>query len=418
MHHTAILVPDFEASLRFWCDGVGLEQIMDNRYPGDWRTLFNANCETIHSAFLGDPAARRRSGGDPGFRLSMSCDRPCPLPLLAPLPARNSLAQLAVDDHRRAPLTPTMAISIKTAILSRLALQGRRDGTVETAITANIAKSAVLTSGRENMTAVGIGAEARRRLSARRTAEIVAEELRRQIIEGELADGDLLPGQKQLVEQFNVSLVSLREALRILETEGLVSVRRGNRGGAVVHAPAKSSAAYMLGLVLQSDSVRMSDLQQALQELEPSCAALAARRPDRAKTLVPELTKINESMAEHLDDGLRFTEIGREFHHAITRECGNHTMVAVMGSLGALLLSSEQQWEDEAKAKGAYPPLVKRRAMLNTHIKLTEAIAAGDVDRARRLASRHLAETTASFGPSTDELIRAMSPQTLARYRR
>ena len=90
------------------------------------------------------------------------------------------------------------------------------------------------------MTALGIGPDARRRLSAPRIAEIVADELRRQIIDGELADGDLLPRQEVLVEQFNVSLVSLREALRILETEGLVSVRRGNRGGAVVHAPAKT----------------------------------------------------------------------------------------------------------------------------------------------------------------------------------
>jgi DNA-binding transcriptional regulator YhcF (GntR family) len=77
------------------------------------------------------------------------------------------------------------------------------------------------------MAILGIGAEAHRRLSSRRTAEIVADELRQQIIDGRLADGDLLPGQKQLVEHFNVSLVSVREALRILETEGLVSVNVG-----------------------------------------------------------------------------------------------------------------------------------------------------------------------------------------------
>src|ERR1700754_5208878 len=136
------------------------------------------------------------------------------------------------------------------------------------------------------MTTLGIGPEARRRLGARRTAEIVADELRRQIIDGELSDGDLLPRQEVLVEQVRVSLVSVREALRILETEGLVSVRRGNRGGAVVHAPAKASAAYMLGLVLQSDSVPVADLRVALHELEPSCAALAAMRPVRLTTLV------------------------------------------------------------------------------------------------------------------------------------
>src|ERR1700675_4512433 len=156
------------------------------------------------------------------------------------------------------------------------------------------------------MTALGIGPDARRRLSAPRIAEIVADELRRQIIDGDLADGDLLPRQEVLVEQFNVSLVSLREALRILETEGLVSVRRGNRGGAVVHAPAKSSAAYMLGLVLQSDSVPLTDLGLALQELEPSCAAFPAQSADRATTLIPELNNINALAEEHLDDASRF----------------------------------------------------------------------------------------------------------------
>ena len=109
-----------------------------------------------------------------------------------------------------------------------------------------------------------------------------------------MSDGDLLPRQEVLVEQFRVSLVSLREALRILETEGLVSVRRGNRGGAVVHAPAKASAAYMLGLLLQSDTVPLADLGTALQELEPMCAALAARRPDRGDELIPKLKEIND----------------------------------------------------------------------------------------------------------------------------
>jgi DNA-binding FadR family transcriptional regulator len=269
------------------------------------------------------------------------------------------------------------------------------------------------------MTALGIGPEARRRLSAPRIAEIVADELRRQIIDGELADGDLLPRQEVLVEQFNVSLVSLREALRILETEGLVSVRRGNRGGAVVHAPAKASAAYMLGLLLQSDYVRLADLGLALQELEPTCAALAARRPDRADTLVPELKEINDEMAAHLDDGGRFTEIGRQFHDHVVRGSGNHTMIAVVGSLETLWTSHEQQWANQTEAQGTYPSLAKRRAVLNTHVKLTEVIEAGDVDRARRLASRHLAESqTYVLSGDPEQRIRALSPQALSRQHR
>jgi len=270
----------------------------------------------------------------------------------------------------------------------------------------------------DRMTALGIGPAARRRLSAPRIAEIVADELRRQIIDGDLADGDLLPRQEVLVEQFNVSLVSLREALRILETEGLVSVRRGNRGGAVVHAPAKTSAAYMLGLLLQSESVEITDLGMALQELEPACAALAARRPDRADTLVPELMRNNESMAEHLDDGRRCTEIGREFHDLVVRGCGNHTIIAVVGSLETLWTSHERQWADESASRGTYPSVAQRRAVLNTHIKLTETIAEGNVDRARRIAGRHLADTqTYVLSGQPDQRIYALSPQALSRPR-
>jgi GntR family transcriptional repressor for pyruvate dehydrogenase complex len=268
------------------------------------------------------------------------------------------------------------------------------------------------------MTALGIGPEARRRLSAPRIAEIVADELRRQIIDGELADGDLLPRQEVLVEQFNVSLVSLREALRILETEGLVSVRRGNRGGAIVHAPAKTSAAYMLGLLLQSESVVVADLGTALLELEPACAALAAQRTDRADTIVAELKEINDAMETHLEDGPEFTEIGRRFHDAIVQGCGNKTIIAVVGTLETLWTSHEQQWADESAAKGTYPSLTKRRAVLNTHLKMAEMIAAGDVERARRVAARHLSDTqnhVLAAGP--DQRIYALSPQALSRPR-
>lgn len=268
------------------------------------------------------------------------------------------------------------------------------------------------------MTALGIGPEARRRLSAPRIAEIVADELRRQIIDGELADGDLLPRQEVLVEQFNVSLVSLREALRILETEGLVSVRRGNRGGAVVHAPAKTSAAYMLGLLLQNQHVGLADLGAALLELEPACAALAAQRPDRADTLVPELKQINDAMATHLDDGARCTEIGRQFHDLVVRGCGNQTIIAVAGALETLWSSHEQQWADESAARGTYPSLTQRRAVLNTHVKLTEMIEAGDVERARRIAARHVADTqTYVLSDRADQRIYALSPQALSRPR-
>ena len=246
----------------------------------------------------------------------------------------------------------------------------------------------------------------------------MADELRRQILDGELVDGDLLPRQEVLVERFNVSLVSLREALRILQTEGLVSVRRGNRGGAVVHAPANASAAFMLGLVLQGGCVRLNDLGAALHALEPTCAALAAERPDRAETAVVGLRRVNAAMDAQLDDAAAFTDSGRQFHDQIVQGCGNQTMIAVVGTLETLWTSDEQQWAKETAARGEYPSLAERRAVLKTHVRLTDLIESGDVDRARQMASRHLGDAqTYVLSGNPERRIFATSRQALPALR-
>lgn len=104
---------------------------------------------------------------------------------------------------------------------------------------------------------------------------------RRVLLAGGITDGSSLPKQDELVAEFGVSHPSVREALRIPETEGFVTVRRGNRGGAVVHAPDIGTAGYALGLTLQAMQVRVPDLGATLAVLEPICVAQAAARPRR-----------------------------------------------------------------------------------------------------------------------------------------
>ena len=70
-----------------------------------------------------------------------------------------------------------------------------------------------------------------------KTAEIVADTLRRMIVEGQLKDGDFLPYEAELMNHFQVSRPSLREAVRVLESDRLVEVRRGSRTGARVRGP-------------------------------------------------------------------------------------------------------------------------------------------------------------------------------------
>ena len=83
-------------------------------------------------------------------------------------------------------------------------------------------------------------------------ADLVAVRLRYDILSGRLKEVDVLPSQEALFSEFGVSPPALREAVHILEADGLISVRRGNVGGAVVHLPSSERTAQMISMVLQT----------------------------------------------------------------------------------------------------------------------------------------------------------------------
>src|SRR5215831_17108511 len=186
----------------------------------------------------------------------------------------------------------------------------------------------------------------RSRIPQHRIAETVAAELRTRILVGDGPDDYRLPTQEQLVKEFGVSYPSIREAIRILETEGLVTVRRGNVGGAEVHRPDESSAAYHLGLVLQGSRVTLGDLATGLQMLEPMCAAECARRGDRATEVVPVLRANLHASAQVLDDAVAFTRISRDFHDLVVGFTPNATLRCVVGSLVSLWSAQVQAWAE------------------------------------------------------------------------
>ena len=233
---------------------------------------------------------------------------------------------------------------------------------------------------------------ARRRLSQPRVAEMVAEVLRVRIVNGDLADGDLLPRQEDLVEEFGVSLPSLREAMRILETEGLISVRRGNIGGAVVHRPTPQAAAYMLGLVLQSHRVVLGDLAAALRIVEPSCASLCAQQSSRRR-IAARLRALTTQAKGHVHDGSEFTRSAREFHDELARSCGNETMRQLVGTLEALWSDYEGRWADSTSRQGSYPNVELRQLVVIAHTAITDAIRDGDAGAADKATRHHLEES-------------------------
>jgi GntR family transcriptional repressor for pyruvate dehydrogenase complex len=114
-----------------------------------------------------------------------------------------------------------------------------------------------------------------------RVADIVASRLRDDILSGRLKEGDVLPSQESLFAEFGVSPPAVREAIHLLETDGLISVRRGNVGGAVVNLPTAERTAHVISMVLQARTATPADVSEALMHLEPICAGMCAARDDR-----------------------------------------------------------------------------------------------------------------------------------------
>lgn len=239
-----------------------------------------------------------------------------------------------------------------------------------------------------------------RQLRQPRLAEIVAASLRDDILTGKLKEGDSLPRQEDLFTEFRVSLPAVREAMRILETEGLISVRRGNVGGAIVHLPTPERTAQMISMVLQTRGTTPADVSGALSHLEPICARMCAEREDRTSEVVPFLREVLESQREHFDDAAQYSPIARVFHETLVQRCGNQTMIVVIGALETIWSAHESSvWHEAASADEAADdpdsPLAKRsrRAALRDHEKILAAIEAGNADRATSLAATHLGLT-------------------------
>ena len=248
-------------------------------------------------------------------------------------------------------------------------------------------------------------------------AEVVAGILRERIIDGQLADGDLLPKQDELLEEFRISRPSMREALRILEDEGLLTVRRGNQGGSVIEVPTAETSGYTFGLVLQSRRAQVADLAAAIRQIEPIAAALCAQRKDREKEVLPVLRASLDETADAIDDGERFTALARAFHESLVGCCGNQTMIVTVGALETLWSEQERQWAHQATSTGTYPGETYRKAVQAAHEALVTAIRKGQVDKASRLAGQHLEHSQRySLKGSQNQVVRATSLRSGLRF--
>jgi DNA-binding FadR family transcriptional regulator len=148
----------------------------------------------------------------------------------------------------------------------------------------------------------------------------------------------------------------------------------------------------MLGMVMQSRQLTLADLAEALRILEPACAALCAARDDRHSTVVPRLRELNKEAEAHFEHGPEFTDLARMFHDEMVGACGNDTMILLVGTLETLWSYHESRWAEDIDAEGRYPEVKLRKLVVKAHVRITDAIDAGNENAAHKASREHIAE--------------------------
>ncbi len=215
-----------------------------------------------------------------------------------------------------------------------------------------------------------------------KVAELVASQIRRQIVRGHIAEGEALLPESELMAEFGVSRPTLREAFRILESESLITVTRGSRGGARVHAPEVASVARYAGLYLQYRGTTLEDVQTARAIIEPPAARMLALRNQASDCEVLRSLIEEERVVE--DDPERFAELSTRFHECVMELAGNDTLSLVVGMLHDIIEKHAETSLHE------YLDLKNTRKAIRSQEKLVRLIEAGDEDGAEEHWRRHV----------------------------
>ena len=225
-----------------------------------------------------------------------------------------------------------------------------------------------------------------------KAASGVARDLCKKIVQGTLSEGQLLP-ESELMTQYKVSRAVLREALRLLEWDSFVTIRRGLGGGPVVTLPDVRVPARYCGLLLQTRGTTLEDVDRALKVLEPETVRLLAASPDRSTDILEVALHASE---RSMDNPSAFILAGSHFHELLPSALGNRPLTVLLGIIREIrgrhnLLALPRSVDEGGN----------HRRTLATHRAVLTLVNDGDADEAASLWLRHMNATSKALARSS-----------------
>jgi DNA-binding FadR family transcriptional regulator len=217
-------------------------------------------------------------------------------------------------------------------------------------------------------------------------SELIARDLVSYIVDSDLPPGTPLPPEREMVQALNVGRTTLREALRLLETRGVLTIRAGPRGGPIVRRPDPRDLSEALSLILQFDKADLSVMMEARNTLEPAAARLAATRITASE--LKELREKNDSIVENAHDFETFFKLNREFHRLIAKASGN---IVVQIFIESIMSIADIRGPRIAGGKRRTDAIIAKR--VRAHDPVLDALAKRDPSAAEAAMAEHLEDS-------------------------
>lgn len=212
-----------------------------------------------------------------------------------------------------------------------------------------------------------------------KAAMLVAQRIIRDVISAQLTPGDLLQPERTMLDRYQTGRGTLREALRLLEFQGVISLKPGPKGGPVLQEPSASHLASTLVLLLQLKEAPFRSIVEVRSAMEPMISRLAAlRMSDEA---LAELRGTIQQMRDNLGHQDTFLEANKRFHDIIAWSSGNALFGYIVDSLLGIM---------DGTVIGIDYPGPRRAAILKAHDEIYQALDARDPEAAEHRMREHI----------------------------
>ncbi len=215
-----------------------------------------------------------------------------------------------------------------------------------------------------------------------KAADVLAGILREKILGGYLNEGMPLPNERDLGTQAGLSRASVREALRILEGEGLIATRVGRNGGSEVVRPSSATIERSVGIFIRGQKIRLEAVFETRAALEPSSARFAALHRTEADLAEIGKCHITLKQASRAGDIPAYVRANLDWHVQVVRASHNELLIAFIAAIAhSVFIATDLD---------GFNSIEVRNAVILAHRRVMDAIEARDGDAAERRMGRHV----------------------------